>query len=283
MIIYKVRESIRKNKKLENKLRIFLLPIMQLETKKYEFMARYGQKIQRNKYAKLSEYKNRYSGKRCFIVATGPSLTLQDIETLQKNGEYTFGVNSIVTALKDTSWRPTFYCIQDYHAYLKFYNEIKNLDAIKFVGSIVKKYHHLEEDMIPFPQCVLNHGYAEQIRQLPEFRFSEDASLVVYDGYTIVYSAIQLAFFMGFNEIYLLGVDCNYASGSKYFNKESERQDIWSHNSTELMIQAFQKAADCCRNTNTRIYNATRGGKLEVFPRRNFDDLFDCREERDSM
>ena len=40
-------------------------------------------------------------------------------------------------------------------------------------------------------------------------------------------------------------------------------------NETELEMSEFQKYAS---KHNIKIYNATRGGKLEVFPRRNFDE-----------
>jgi len=37
---------------------------------------------------------------------------------------------------------------------------------------------------------------------------------------------------------------------------------------------AFEKAKEYADGHGIKIYNATRGGKLEVFERVNFDDLF---------
>ena len=42
-------------------------------------------------------------------------------------------------------------------------------------------------------------------------KFSHDAHSFLYDGYSITYSLLQLAIYMGFKEIILLGCDSNYS------------------------------------------------------------------------
>ena len=42
---------------------------------------------------RLEALKGKYEGQRCFIVATGPSLTIQDVEALKD--EKTFGLNRL--------------------------------------------------------------------------------------------------------------------------------------------------------------------------------------------
>ena len=59
------------------------------------------------KYEPMKLYQNRHKGQRCFIVATGPSQSIEDINKLK--GEITFSVNSIYTCFSDTDWRPTYY------------------------------------------------------------------------------------------------------------------------------------------------------------------------------
>ena len=63
------------------------------------------------KYSRIKQLKNVHKDQRCFIVCTGPSLTLSDVEKLEK--EITFGVNSIVKLYNKTMWRPTYYGIID--------------------------------------------------------------------------------------------------------------------------------------------------------------------------
>ena len=62
-------------------------------------------------FSRLKEFENKYNGERCFIIATGPSLTIDDLEKLKD--EYTFGVNSIIKLFDETDFRPDFYGIQD--------------------------------------------------------------------------------------------------------------------------------------------------------------------------
>ena len=50
--------------------------------------------IENQKYNEIRKIENLHKGKRCFTVATGPSLRIEDVEKL--NGEITFGMNSLV-------------------------------------------------------------------------------------------------------------------------------------------------------------------------------------------
>jgi hypothetical protein len=105
---------------------------------------------------------------------------------------------------------------------------------------------------------------------------------------------MQWAAYMGYAEIYLLGVDhhfsrtCNYSeqvvpqqtisgtiSSDHFCNdyyKAGESIYVSDVNSTE---QAYKKAEQHSQEYGFSIYNATRGGKLEVFQRVDFDKLMD--------
>ncbi len=61
----------------------------------------------------ISRFKNKYSGKRCFIVGNGPSLNKLDLKKL--DGEYTFAVNGIFYKTEEMGFVPTFYMVEDGH------------------------------------------------------------------------------------------------------------------------------------------------------------------------
>ena len=44
---------------------------------------------------KLARLKNIHTGKRCFIIGNGPSLTSSDLDKLRDNNEICFGFNRI--------------------------------------------------------------------------------------------------------------------------------------------------------------------------------------------
>ena len=171
------------------------------------------------KYEPMKLYQNRHKGQRCFIVATGPSQSIEDINKLK--GEITFSVNSIYTCFSDTDWRPTYYCVQDRVVYEKNCKGIDELKAAqRFISDSIPQAYRKGDILYPtnerFHHCF--NGYKFRIR------FSDDSSKVVFAANTIVYSAIQLAVYMGFSEIYLTGCDCNYTSPKKHFNHDTNEK-----------------------------------------------------------
>ena len=232
--------------------------------------------IMSKKYTRLQEFKNAHLGKRCFIVATGPSLKVSDLNKLKN--EITFGMNSIYLAYKDTEWRPTYYAIQDPLVYEKIHHELRTEDfKVGFFGSIIKKNKPKGDNWYEFPLDLLNHQIP---RAKLNTKFSDDIVHRVYSGYNIAYTTLQIAVYMGFKDIYLIGADCNYLGEKKYFANDENRgaekyfTKQFLTNNSDKFLYAYTVAKDYCDSKNIKIYNATRGGLLEVFPRVDFDDLF---------
>jgi hypothetical protein len=231
----------------------------------------------RKKYGKkLSRFKDIHKGKRCFIIGNGPSLKMEDLDKLKN--EYTFAANKIYIAFEDTDWRPVYYCIQDFEMIREDYSDImtKVKSATRFIAGnhlIVQK--DKLKDWIYFFLDV--RGY---YRKFPPF--SKDISKQIFEGCTVTYANMQLAVYMGFKEIYLLGVDFSYAGstseqtknyfsdkymGNKEFGKNYNPPNI------EKSLMAYKSARKYADKHGIKIYNATRGGKLEVFDRVDFDSL----------
>lgn len=227
-------------------------------------------------YEKLRTLKNKHLGERCFIVATGPSLTIQDLEKLKN--EVTFSMNSICLVFDETDWRPTYYGIQDIHVYQKLKSHIENLTTEgKFIGdNISKKVNKLENQYI-FPLNLLHHRVSNTNYHT---KFSDDAFAVVYSGYSITYSLIQIAVYMGFKEIYLLGADCHYSSNMKHHFREYGHVDPDYLKAGEQMIVAYEVAKKFADDHDINIYNATRGGRLEVFKRVDFEQVLSEKNKR---
>lgn len=223
----------------------------------------------KNKYKQIKNYKNIHEGERCFIVCTGPSLKIDDLNLIKD--EVSFSMNSIVLSYKDTTWRPTYYAIQDRVGYEKLKEDIKKYNMKHLFCGISTRKHSPQIDInhIPFPLNLGDHG-KKGINH--KTKFSNDCYKVVYDGHSITYSVIQLAIYMGFKEIYLIGLDCNYSNkGNDHVIEYATQENL---NAEVLMKNSFKVAKNYADNNGIKIYNATRGGKLEVFERVNIDDLF---------
>lgn len=224
-------------------------------------------KIQ-EKYIELKKYCNIHSGERCFILATGPSLTLSDIELLKN--EYTFSMNSICKLFNKTNWKPTYYVIQDHKVYDKLKDD-SNFRSIEkpFVADFILDEHKLKNtDNICFPINHLDH--MDFKKRTMKQKFSADAYVCIYDGYTVTYTALQLAVYMGFSEIFLLGCDCDYSGEKQHFVDYGIKV---TDNPEQRMTIAYKAAREYADAHGIKIFNATRGGKLEVFERVNLDDV----------
>lgn len=222
------------------------------------------------KYQPLKEYKNKYIGKRCFIVCTGPSLTISDLELLEN--EFVFGMNSLALIHDKTNWRPDFYGIEDDNVYRSLENAILHSNNGQvFYSQELNKMFTIPKGAIPF--------YRDNAYHLFEFwhgkffcHFSHNCYVRVFDGYTIAYSLLQLAVYMGFKEIYLLGADCNYKGKQQHFIEHGVA-DALIDTTTKRLFAAYEEAKRYADKHGITIYNATRGGMLEIFPRVDLDDV----------
>ena len=225
----------------------------------------------------LKKYKNKYMGKRCFVIGNGPSLRVKDLDKIQANGDISFGCNRIYVLFDKTSWRPTFYISQDPNVIRGCIEEIRELDKdqVKFIKALGKRKYEVEGAI--YFDFVIRFGK----KKLP--KFSDNPEKALYNGYTVTYAAIQFAAYMGFNEIYLLGCDCSYSPDNQSIQTISQESypDARMYNPAKVgmppdiayMFSMYEICKDYCEKRGIKVFNATRGGKLEVFDRVNFDSL----------
>lgn len=215
----------------------------------------------------LIQFKNCAKHRRCFIVATGPSLTLDDVNALQ--GEDCFSVNSIFQLFSKTKWRPKYYCVADRAVWEKLSWQI-----CKFEWNAIFYPFRSFDVNIPNSYPLLSRVAYSLYPNSPikGDRFSLDATKMIYTAQTVVYVALQLAITMGYREIYLLGTDCNYRHEDKRNDLTSYPKNV-SEDSGQIMIASFDQANKVANQLGVKIINVTRGGMLEVFPRMNLEDV----------
>jgi hypothetical protein len=229
--------------------------------------------LQNQKFSEMRKFKNKHVGQRCFIVCMGPSLMYKDLELLK--GEITFGMNGIVKSFDRTEWRPTYYGIQDHFVYEECQGLLlKDKTLTLFIADwIVKRGYRIPTHSILFPHSRYKHCIFPSEVKLST-KFSENAAALVYDGYSITYSLLQIAVYMGFHDIYLLGCDCYYSPDrEKQHFTEMQRVDPTFATATNRLLYAFRQAKKYAERHHIRIYNATRGGKLNIFDRVSLEDI----------
>ena len=230
----------------------------------------------------LGKYHNIHKGERCFIVGTGPSLRLEDVELLKD--EWTFGVNSCITMYDKTEWRADYYGIVDSHTVEILGDKMNSGEVpVLFYTDIDASYDGANG--VAFPKddsanMMTDTWYKRRFPKLfPETDFSDDITKVVYTGKSVVYAMLQIAAYMGFTEIYLLGVDCNYAQPKMYSDNVTyiDHKTKWSKErllkNGNQMLPQFEIAKAYAEKHGIQIFNATRGGQLETFPRVEIKDI----------
>ncbi len=227
----------------------------------------------------IKRYRDKYKNKRCFVVGLGPSLTIKDLDVLHRNNEICFSMNEVFYAFERTEWRPDFYVCSDTEGIKQNEEYYVDLELKKLFLS-----DQLGEEFDSRWKKNLGDRYIRYHihRSLSDIllpRFSEDLSEFAYYGSTVTYIILQLAVYMGFKEIYLLGIDATGSSTaardskmpySHFYNEEVQNSYTFEPYNTF----AYMSAKEYADEHGIKILNATRGGELEVYDRVCFDSLF---------
>ncbi len=235
-------------------------------------------------HPELKKYKDMCKGKRVFVIGTGPSLTIEDLNTLCQYGEICIASNKMYKAYPQTDFRADFYVIEDQDVIEDCNENFKNIPGNLFIadGYHVERPNYIIDSIQYFHIIIPFSGF------LPNCpKFSTDLSKGLYRGYTVTYCSLQLAAYLGAKEIYLLGIDHSYSDDpvaeenhfiKDYFTEEEKEKHREVYKQVMLGIDNVTKAYEATelysKKHGFRIYNATRGGKLEVFERVDFDSLF---------
>ena len=226
----------------------------------------------------LTKYKDIHKGGTCFFIGNGPSLRAEDLTRIGEAGYPTFAFNRIFYIFQETEWRPTYYISQDEQMLAGCADQVNALDlAHKFIPVNLRWYFDI------------------RIRDAEEFRlegskdadfwFADDIAHGVCWASTVMYTAAQFAAYMGFTTICLIGVDHHFHisrdrdgniivddSVKDYFAEEYNKdRDQLVIPSTDISTDTYYAMKKHCDARGIRVLNATRGGRLEVFERADFD------------
>jgi hypothetical protein len=224
---------------------------------------------------RLAEFRDLHRGHRCFILGNGPSLNRTDLRPLRE--EFTFGMNRVYLLFPRLGFTTTYYVCVNTLVIEQCAADIAALSLPRFVTWRGRRW--LSGD----PGCIfLDTDYRGQPT------FSEDATGRVFEGSTVTYVALQLAFFMGFDEVILIGVDHHFATqGAANATVVSQGDDPdhfdsgyfgrgfrWQLPDLEASEAAYRMARRAFESAGRKVLDATPGGKLTVFPKVEYQGLF---------
>lgn len=261
---------------------------------RFDFMKKYGPiGLENSERDQIKKFKNLYDGKRIFVIGNGPSLNRTPLNFLKN--EYTFGVNGIYHLYDKLDFKPTFYTITDRRVISDIYQNVNALtNSLFFFDEKFRGLLREGSDVFYFETRLKGTSFEDQ-------HFSFDISKNIRHSNTVVGWAIQIASYMGFREIYLIGCDLGYKvqesvleEGSIAFNSNKKmlltgtkdddpnhfdpsyfgKNRKYHYPNEEGMITNHKQYKEALKNKKQKIFNATIGGELEVYNRIDFYSLF---------
>ncbi len=254
---------------------------MQLLKNSWDFVNRLPESVEaslhpwrRESNRRLREYQNRYAGKRCFIIGNGPSLKETDMRLLKD--EYTFGMNRIFLMFPELGFKPSFLVSVNDLVIEQSVDDFRQIDIPLFVSWRARKW------LSPAPH--LHYLYTTYTGR----KFARDASRRLWEGATVTYTCLQLAYYMGFSTAILIGVDHNFSTKGepnktiisegddpnhfhpKYFGKGFK----WQLPDLDTSEVGYMMARNVYENAGREVVDATIGGKLNIFPKADYGSLF---------
>lgn len=224
----------------------------------------------------LADLKNCRRGQRCFIIGNGPSIQQTDLQLLKN--EFTFGLNRIYLLFAELRFVTTYLVAVNKLVIEQCAGEIISQPCHKFLPWGSRGYlPHYPPENISLIQTEVLHP-----------RFCHDASRPMWQGGTVTYVAMQLAYHMGFDQVILVGVDHSFTTKGEA-NKEvvSQGDDPnhfapnyfgkgfrWQLPDLETSEIAYRMARQAYEADGRQILDATIGGKLTVFPKVDYLSLF---------
>lgn len=242
---------------------------------------------------RLKQLRGAYHGERCFIMGNGPSLNKMDLRLFRN--ESVWGSNRCYLLFDRIEWRPLFYVAVDIRVVPDNADEINSLSAKVPDSNFFYPVEFRRNGILKSRKNVYwYHEVPFHEDNLPYSMFSTDPSNFVYTVRSVTIAMLQLAVYLGFNPIYLIGCDTSYTIPA---NVQIENGDTnllistasdpnhfdpsyfgtgkkWHDPHVDRMIFHYEQAKKVCDERGVQVLNATVGGDLDVFPRTNYLELF---------
>jgi uncharacterized Rossmann fold enzyme len=229
----------------------------------------------RESRTRIARYHNIHKGERAFIIGNGPSLKQTDLSKLKT--EFTFGMNRIYLLFRELGFTTTYFASINDLVIEQCADEIAALSIPKFIA------WHSNRHFQRFPDDMM---FLYTTYTGPKFAY--DMTRRIWEGATVTNVALQLAFYMGFEQVVLIGVDHNFASkgdanktvvstgddpnhfSASYFGKGFR----WQLPDLDTSEIGYRKARDAYQKAGREVLDATVGGKLTIFPKVEYNSLF---------
>jgi hypothetical protein len=203
---------------------------------------------------------------------------LRQTDLSRLRSEYTFGLNRIYLLFAELGFPTTWLVSVNRLVLEQCASEILALPTTKFIPWAY-------QNELP---CTPSRDTCFFLTSQNRIPFSKSATRPLWQGTTVTYLAMQLAYHMGFSKVILVGVDHAFTTPGKAHTVVVSQGDDPNHFSPEYFGRgfrwqlpdletsevAYRMARDAFRSSGREILDATVGGKLTVFPKVEYSSLF---------
>ena len=221
----------------------------------------------------LKQLKNRHVGETIFCVGNGPSLNQQKLDLL--DGKIVLLTNRAFRLLD--RFRPgiAYNVIGDVHGFNKIGDSLMARPETAFVSCHLLAGHALKNEycsdkhlyLMPAFKWQRNAGII-QPQVVLSTGFSTDITQRIYWGYSVIFGAIQIAYYLGARRVVMVGVDMNY-TGDPAKDYAHARNDTpnWTMEYDVHAKPMFEFFARELKRLDVEFLNATLGGRVDCVPR----------------
>ena len=223
--------------------------------------------------AALSRFHNLHRGERCVIVCNGPSLNQMDLGFLRH--EIVFGLNKIHLGLTRFGFYPRYLVAVNDLVIKQSLDAFREMTCIKFLSD--RAGAALPQDAWTY------HVHTTGVTE----RFHRDITQGVREGHTVTHAALQIAYYMGFTDVVIIGMDHRFeAEGApnqvlhmegpdpNHFSPDYFGGHSWEAPNLKESEISYQAAQDIYEAENRRIIDATLGGDCPIFPKSDYRNVF---------
>jgi hypothetical protein len=232
----------------------------------------------RESLGRLSALHDTRKGQRAFIIGNGPSLRDTDLSLLRN--DFTFGLNRIYLMFPALGFQTSCLVSVNDLVVEQCWREMQSLNIPRFFSWRSRRFLPVELHSFEAPTFLYT------TYESP--RFARDARGRLWEGATVTYVALQLAFHLGFQQVVLVGVDHQFTTqGDANKTVVSEGDDPnhfspgyfgrgfrWQLPDLATSETAYRLARDAFRKAGREVVDATVGGHLQVFPKVDYTALF---------
>ena len=225
---------------------------------------------------KIRKFHNKHKGQRCVIIGNGSSLNQMDLSFLKH--EICFGLNKIYLGFERFNFVPNYYVAVNELVIKQSVEAINKITCPKFISNRGIPYFKTYKDDLIFMKT---YPYSGDM-------FSKSPDLAVNEGCTVTYVAMQLAYYMGFNELILIGVDHHFKTqGKPHQEIVSEENDpnhfdpnyfgkgiSWNLPDLPNSEKHYKIAKTVFEESGRRIIDATLNGYCQIFTKRDYREIF---------